>query len=91
VPAFRDAARVYPFARWPVQGRSVLAVSLEGDQPGILEYREVDVYDVLRRGRRPDLALYPVYASYPDLLGHIVAFKLPGDVIVEAAAASANG
>jgi hypothetical protein len=85
-PVFRDAARVYPFSRWPVQGRSVLAVSLDGDRRDILEYRESDVYDVLQRTRRPDLALYPVYASYADLLGHIVAFKLPGDFLVEPAA-----
>jgi hypothetical protein len=84
-PTIRDVARVYPFAFWPVQKRSVLAVSLDDAQPGIHEYGEPDIFDTLRLGQPATASLYRVYPSYAALLAHIAAFKLPDGTVIEAA------
>lgn len=81
-PTIRDVARLYPFARWSEP--SNLAVSLDGDQPDILAYGEESLFFELRRGNPSTSAVYRVYSSYSELLSHIVAFKLPGDIVIEA-------
>jgi hypothetical protein len=37
-------------------------------------------------GNPPDGVVYTVYSSYAELLGHIIAFKLAGGTVIEAAA-----
>jgi hypothetical protein len=83
-PTIRDVVRMYPFAVWQPQKRSILAVSLEGDQPEIREYRETDIFVSRRRGDSPGESVYYAYSSYAELLGHIIAFKL-ADGVIEAA------
>jgi hypothetical protein len=83
-PTIRDVVRMYPFAVRRPQKRSILAVSLEGDQPEIREYRETDIFFALRSGDSPGESVYSAYPSYAELLGHIIAFKL-ADGVIEAA------
>jgi hypothetical protein len=88
-PMIRDAARLYPFAFWRPYMYSMLAVSLDGDQPDICEYREEDIFHRLRIGQQPSEGIYRVYPSYAALLGHIIAFKLDDATVVEAEADAA--
>jgi hypothetical protein len=83
-PTIRDVVRMYPFAVRRPQKRSILAVSLEDDQPEIREYRETDIFFALRSGDSPSESVYTAYPSYAELLGHIIAFKL-ADGVIEAA------
>jgi hypothetical protein len=83
-PVIRDTVRVYPFALWPVQKRSVLAVSLDNPEDVIYEYGEADIFDTLRLGQPAKASLYRVYSSYAALLAHIAAFKFPDGTVVEA-------
>jgi hypothetical protein len=82
-PTIRDVARLYPFAR--CSDRSSLAVSLDGDQPDIFIFGEDSMFHEIRQGNSADSAVHAAYSSYADLLGNIVAFKLPGDLVLEAA------
>ena len=84
-PTIRDTLRLYPFAAWWPHAHSNLAVSLEGDRPEIREYHEENIFDALREGRSPHRSAYRVYSSYAELLGHIVAFKIDNDLVIEAA------
>jgi len=84
-PTIRDVVRLYPFALWAPRKFSILAVSLDGDQPDIREYRETAIFDELRAGNPPDGVVYSVYSSYAELLGHIIAFKLADGTVVDAA------
>ena len=49
----------------------------------IYEYDEWAAFDFgFRKGKRP--ALYRVYSSYAEMLGHVVAFRFPDGTVIEA-------
>ena len=83
-PVLRDTVRVYPFAYWPVQKRSILSVWLDDVQTGVHEFGEPDIFETLRLGKPPRASLYRVYSSYAAMLAHIAAFKLPDGTIINA-------
>ncbi len=87
-PTIRDTVRLYPFAFWPPEKGSMLAVALDGDQPEIYEYRETDIFFELQRGKPADDVIFRVYSSHAELLGHVVAFKLGDDTVIEAPASA---
>ena len=81
---FRDRAGVYPFGRWWETDESYLAVRLAHDDPSVVEFAAEDLLDNVLDGRPADASVYPVFASYPAMLGHVVAVQLPDGRTVEA-------
>ncbi|MFF5971221.1 hypothetical protein ACFY7C_06795 [Streptomyces sp. NPDC012769] len=79
-------ARVYLFGQWFASDRSCLAIDLENPEDRrIFEFALEDMYDDEAEDRPLRESLTPVFASYADLLGHIVEVRLPnGDVVTAA-------
>jgi hypothetical protein len=83
-PTIRDTVRMYPFG-WGDGLHSVLAMSLDDESPAIHEYDEWMLFYFLQRGDPPREGVYPVYSSYAEMLGHIVAYRLADGTVIDAA------
>lgn len=81
-----DQAHVYLIGQWFGTDRSCLAIDLENQEDRrIFEFAMEDLYDDEAEDRPLRESLAPVFASYADLLGHIVEVRLPdGDVVAAA-------
>lgn len=80
-----DLARVYPIAQWFANDRSYLAVDLEDPSDRrILEFALEDLWDDEAKGEPLRESTFPAFSSYADLLGHVVAVKLPDGTVIEA-------
>jgi hypothetical protein len=81
-----NQAQVYLIGEWWTTDRSCLAIDLENpEERRIFEFAMDDLIDDDIAGRPLRESLTPVFASYADLLGHIVEVRLPdGDVVAAA-------
>ncbi|MFE1289901.1 hypothetical protein [Streptomyces sp. NPDC058751] len=81
-----DQAHIYLIGQWFGTDRSCLAIDLEATEDRrIFEFAMEDLYDDEAEERPLRESLTPVFASYADLLGHIVEVRLPdGDVVAAA-------
>ncbi|WP_329036562.1 hypothetical protein OIE71_26325 [Streptomyces sp. NBC_01725] len=81
-----DGAHAYLIGQWFGTDRSCLAIDLENPQDRrIFEFAMEDMYDDEAENRPLRESLAPVFASYADLLGHIVEVRLPDGHVVAAA------
>lgn len=81
-----NQAHVYLIGQWWTTDRSCLAIDLENpEERRIFEFAMDDLIDDDIAGRPLRESLNPVFASYADLLGHIVEVRLPDGDIVAAA------
>lgn len=80
-----DLAQLYPIAQWFANDRSYLAIDLaDPDDHRILEFAIEDLWDDEAKGEPLRESTFYAYASYADLLDHIVAVRLPNGTVIEA-------
>ncbi len=82
---FVDRAHVYPIGEWEEENRSFLSVRLgDPDDMRILEFAAQDLLDNVLDGKPADVSVRPAFDSYPSLLSHVIAGRLPDGTVIEA-------
>lgn len=82
---FVEEARVCPMAEWVEENRSFLAVQL--DNPGdarVHEFSAPDLLDNVLDGKPAGISVHPAFDSYPSMLSHVTAGRLPDGTVIEA-------
>jgi hypothetical protein len=78
-------AGVYPIGQWVDHWQSTLAISLIDDSDRqIYEFYEPDISDRRSTGRSTREGMLPVFHSYADLFGHVIAIKVDGGPVIRA-------
>lgn len=73
-----ERTQVYLIGSWWLEDRSNLAVDIQDPTDRrIFDFATEDLWDNSYEGRPIRGSLYPVFASYADLLGHVVEVELP--------------
>ncbi|MCQ6245779.1 hypothetical protein [Streptomyces malaysiensis] len=82
---FVEEARVCPMAEWVEENRSFLAVQL--NNPGdtrVHEFSAPDLLDNVLDGKPAGISVHPAFDSYPSMLSHVTAGKLPDGTVIKA-------
>lgn len=80
-----NEAGIYPIGAWSGSDESYLGVDLQNPtDTRIFEFSYENLLDNKLGGRPVRGSLYPVFASYTQLLAHVVAIKLPNGAEIKA-------
>lgn len=78
-------AHMFPVAQWAETGISSLAINISDEaDPKVYEFTSEDILDDIRGNLKPDSSVFPAFASYPEMISHIIELRLPDGTLVQA-------